>query len=119
MSTICVVGMATYGRTLCWNKRNKVPNTGGVFAVGAISQTMDMTDVKQLRGTPPGVVGACSGPSGAPPVAPVAPWLPSGGAFQYRTRGLIPGPRGSYCSIPSRRWCLLVIVEARLHGEGL
>ena len=29
--------------------------------------------MKQLRGTPLGVVGACSGPSGAPPVAPVAP----------------------------------------------
>ena len=34
MSTICVVVMATYGRTLCWEKRNTVPNTGGVFAVG-------------------------------------------------------------------------------------
>ena len=34
---------------------------------------MDITDVKRLRGTPLGVVGACSGPSGAPPVAPVAP----------------------------------------------
>ena len=30
-STICVVIMATYGRTLCWKKRNTVPNTGGVF----------------------------------------------------------------------------------------
>ena len=29
--------------------------------------------MKRLRGTPPGVVGACSGSSGAPPVAPVAP----------------------------------------------
>ena len=36
---------------------------------------MDITDVKRLLGTPPGVVGACSGPSGAPPVAPGAPWL--------------------------------------------
>ena len=34
---------------------------------------MDITDVKRLRGAPPGVVGACSGPFGAPPVAPVAP----------------------------------------------
>ena len=41
------------------------------------------------------------------------------GAAQYRTRRLTPGPRGSYCSIPSRRWYLLDIVEARLHGEGL
>ena len=73
MSTICVVVMATYGRTLCWEKRNTVPNTGGVFAVGAIQQTMDITDVKRLRGTPLGVVGAYSRPSGAPPVAPVAP----------------------------------------------
>ena len=29
--------------------------------------------MKRSRCTPPGVVGACSGPSGAPPVAPVAP----------------------------------------------
>ena len=48
----------------------------------------------RLRGTPPGVVGACSGPSGVPPVAPVAPWLSSCGASQYRTRGLIPGREG-------------------------
>ena len=75
--------------------------------------------MKRLLGTPPGVVGACSEPFGALPVAPVAPWLSSCGASQYRTRGLIPGPRGSYCSIPSRRWYLLEIVEARLHGEGL
>ena len=34
---------------------------------------MDITDVKRLWGTPPGVVGAYSGPSGAPPVTPVAP----------------------------------------------
>ena len=95
-----------------------VPNTGGVFAVGAI-QTIDITDVKQLRATPLGVVGACSGPSGAPPVAPVAPWLSLCGASQYRTRGITPGPRGSYCSIPSRLWYLLEIVEARFHGEGL
>ena len=67
----------------------------------------------RLRGTPPGVVGACSGPSGAPPVAPVAPWLSSCGASQYRTRGLTPGPRGSYCSIPSRRWYLLESTSSR------
>ena len=29
--------------------------------------------MKRLRGTPPGVVGTCSGPSGASPVATVAP----------------------------------------------
>ena len=27
--------MVTYGRTLCWRKKNTIPNTGGVFAVGA------------------------------------------------------------------------------------
>ena len=79
---------------------------------------MGITDVKRLRGTSPGVVGACSGPSGTHPVTPVAPWLSLCGAFLYRTRGPISGPRGSYCSIPSRRWYLLEIVEARLHGEG-
>ena len=36
-----------------------------------------------------------------------------------QVEGLTPGPRGSYCSIPSRRRYLLEIVEARLHGEGL
>ena len=34
---------------------------------------MGITDVKRLWGTPLGVVGAYSGPSGAPPVTPVAP----------------------------------------------
>ena len=34
---------------------------------------MDITDVKRLWGTPLGVAGAYSGPSGAPPVTPVAP----------------------------------------------
>ena len=34
---------------------------------------MDITHVKRLWGTPLGVVGAYSGPSGAPPVTPVAP----------------------------------------------
>ena len=29
--------------------------------------------MKRLLGTPPGVVGACSRPSGAPLIAPVAP----------------------------------------------
>ena len=33
---------------------------------------MDITDVKRLRVTSPGVVEACSRPSGAPLVAPVA-----------------------------------------------
>ena len=34
---------------------------------------MDVTDDQRLGGTPRGMVGACSGPSGAPPMAPVAP----------------------------------------------
>ena len=29
--------MATYGRTLCWTKRNTTPNTGRVFAVGKLT----------------------------------------------------------------------------------
>ena len=43
-----------------------------MFAVGAILQTMDVTGVQRLGGTLLGMVEACSGPSGAPPVAPVA-----------------------------------------------
>ena len=54
-------------------QRNTTPNTRVVFAVGAIKQTMDVTEVKQLGGTPLGMVGACSGTSSAPPVVPVAP----------------------------------------------
>ena len=34
---------------------------------------MDVTDVEELGGTPLGVVKACSGPSGSPPVATVPP----------------------------------------------
>ena len=33
---------------------------------------MDVTDLQRLGGTSLGMVGACSGQSGAPPVAPVA-----------------------------------------------
>ena len=81
---------------------------------------MGITDVKRLQGTPPGVVGACSRPSGAPLVAPVAPdRVVLVRYFSVQDEGLIPGPRGSYCSIPSRRWYLFEIIEARLHGEGL
>ena len=29
--------MATYGRTLCWTKRNTTPKTGRVFAVGQVN----------------------------------------------------------------------------------
>ena len=126
--------MATYGHTLCSTKRNTTPNTGGVFAVGAkerdsehrrgfavgaTKQTMDVTDVKRLGGTPLGMVKAYSGPSGVPPVAPVAPGRCPRPLPQYGTRGRTPGPRGSYGSIPSQRWYLFEIVEACLHGEGL
>ena len=79
--------MATYGRTLGWTKRNTTPNTGGVFAVGAIQQTMDVTYVHRLGGTSLGMVGACSGPSGAPPVAPVAPDCCPRMVPRYGTRG--------------------------------
>ena len=76
--------------------------------------------MKGLGSTPLGVVRACSGPSGASPVATLAPnrcprTVPSSTGRGSRT----PSPRGSYCPIPSRRWYLLETVEARLHGEGL
>ena len=80
---------------------------------------MDITDVKQLRGTPLVVVGACSGPSGAPLVAPVASDRSPCAVLLSTGRGVLHLARGSYCSIPSRRGYLLEIVEARLHGEGL
>ena len=38
-STICVVVMAKYGRTLCWKKRNTVPNTGGCLLSGQRNAT--------------------------------------------------------------------------------
>ena len=112
--------MATYGHTLCWTKRNTIPNTGGVFAVGVTKQAIDVTNVKRLEDTPLGMVGACSGSSGAPPVVPIFPGrchrtVPP----QYGTRGRTAGPRRPYCSIPSQPGYLLGIVEARLHGEGL
>ena len=62
--------------------------------------------MKRLGGTTLGIIGACSRPSGAPPVATVSPnCCPT------------PGPRESYCPIPSRRWYLLETIEARLHGR--
>ena len=85
---VMITTMATYGRTLCGTKRNTTPNTGGcllsgqrhttpntggVFTVRAIQHTIDVTGVQRLRGMPLGMVGACSGPSGTPPAAPVAP----------------------------------------------
>ena len=81
---------------------------------------MDVTDVEGLIDMPSGVIEACSGPSGAPPIAPVAPdrcprTVPSNAGRGRRTLG----SRGSYYPIPSRRWYLLETVEARLHGEWL
>ena len=79
---------------------------------------MDITDVKRLRGTPPGVVGACSGPSGAPPVAPVVPDRCPCAVLLSTGRGVLhlarEGPTARF-----RLWYLLEIVEARLHGKEL
>ena len=80
---------------------------------------MDVTDVKRLGGMPLGIVGACSGLSGAPPVATVPhnryPRVPSNAGRGNRA----PGPRGSYCPISSRRSYLLETIEARLYGRGI
>ena len=84
--------MATFGCTLCWKKGNTTPNAGRVFAVGVNEQTMDVTDVEELGGTPLGIVGACSRPSDAPPVATVPPdrcprTVPSNAGRGSRTPG--------------------------------
>ena len=73
-----------------------------------------------LRGTPLGVVRACSGSSGAPTVVTVPPnrcprTVRSNTGCGSRT----PGPRGSYCLIHLRRWYLLETIEARLCGGGI
>ena len=81
---------------------------------------MDVTDVKGLRGGPLGVVMACSGPSGAPLVATVPPnRCPRSEPSNTGRGSRIPGPRGSYCLIPSRRWYLLETNEARLCEGGI
>ena len=73
--------------------------------------------MKGLRGVPLGVVMACSGPSSAPPVATVPPnRCPRTVPCNTGRGSRIPGPRGSYCLIPSRRWYLLETIEARLRG---
>ena len=81
---------------------------------------MDVIDVKGLGGVPLGVVMACSGPSGAPPVATVPPnrrprivTSNTGGGSR------IPGPRGFHCLNPSRRCYLLETIEARLRRRGI
>ena len=81
---------------------------------------MDVTNVEGLEGTSLGAVKTYSGPSGAPPVAKIPPnrclcTVPSNTGRGSRT----PGLRGSYCPIPSRRWYLLEIIEACLHGGGV
>ena len=120
MSTICIVVMATYGRTLCWEKRNTVSNTGGVFAAGGNIADHGHYRCEVITGYAPGcgrsvlrAIRCASCRAGC------SQSLSLCGAAQYMTRSLTPGPRGSYCSIPSRRWYLLEIVEVRLHGEGL
>ena len=127
--------METYGRTLCWTKRNIPPNTGGVFAVGAKEHDPEhrrgvccrgkltdynVADSKGLRGVPLGVVMACSGPSGVPLVVTVPSnrcprTVPSNTGRGNR----IPGPRDSYSLILSRSWYLLETIEARLRGGGV
>ena len=119
MSTICVVIMATYGRTLCWEKRNTVQHRWGVCCWGNIADHGHYR-CEAIMGYALGcgrsvlrAIRCASCHAGC------SQSLSLCGAAQYRTRSLTPGPRGSYCSIPSRRWYLLEIVEARLHGEGL
>ena len=80
---------------------------------------MDVTDVKGLGGTSLGVVSACSGPSGAPPVATVLPNRCLRTVPSNKGRGSRTPPRGSYCLISSRRWYLLEIIKARLRGGGV
>ena len=81
---------------------------------------MDVTDVKGLGGVPLGVVMACSGSSGAPPVATVPPnRCPRTVPSNTRRCSRISVPRGSYCPIPSRRWYLLETIEARLRRRGV
>ena len=76
--------------------------------------------MKGLGGVPLGVVMACSGPSGTPPVATVFPNRCPRTVLSNTGRGSrIPGPRGSYCLVPSRRWYLLETIGARLRGGGV
>ena len=53
---------------------------------------MDVTDVQRLGGMPLCLVGACSGPSGAPPVAPIAPDRCPRTVPPSRGRGIVPWP---------------------------
>ena len=53
---------------------------------------MDVTDVQRLGGTPVSMVGACSGPSGAPPMVPVAPDCCPRTVPPSTRRGVVPWP---------------------------
>ena len=79
---------------------------------------MGITDVKRLRGTPLGVVGAYSGPSGAPLVTPVAPNRCPCAVLLSTGRGVLhlarEGPTARF-----RHDGGMEILEAPLHGEGL
>ena len=102
-------------------QRNTTPNTGGVFAVGATKQTMDVTDVQRLGGTPLGMVGACSGPSGASPVAPGAPDRCPRTVPPSTGRGVVLWPErvllfDSFITVVPMGNSQ---VKGRLHGEGL
>ena len=120
ISTICVEVMATYGRTLCWEKKKHGPeHRWGVCCRGNIADHGHYR-CEAIMGYALGcgrsvlrAIRCASCHAGC------SQSLSLCSAAQYRTRRLTPGPRGSYCSISSRRWYLLDIVDARLHGEGL
>ena len=82
---------------------------------------MDVTDGEGLGGVPLGVIMACSGPSGTPPVATVPPnRCPCAVHSNTGRCSRIPGPRGSFYLISlRRRWYLLETIEARLRGGGI
>ena len=76
--------------------------------------------MKRLWGTPLDVVGAYSGPSGAPPITPVAPNRCPCAVLLSAGRGVLHLAReGSTARFRHDGGTLLEIVEARLHGEGL
>ena len=128
------VTIATYGRALCWTKRNTTPNTGGVFAVGAKERDSEhrrgvccrgnLKDHGRYRCEAIRRYASEYGRSVLRAIrytscrASCSQSLSSYCTPSYGTRNRTPGPRGSYCSIPSRRWYLMETVKARLHGEG-
>ena len=73
--------------------------------------------MKGLGGVLLGAVMACYETSGTSPVATVPPnRCPRTAPSNTRRGSRIPGPRGSYCLIPSRRSNLLETIKARLCG---